>query len=181
MPPGAFVRGCALWVGIPVTLALLGVVPWMRASPPTNLQGMGGSWYLGKGPSQVIEAGTQFQMLYRKGGRRYVRMDGGIDDARYYPPDCVVYSAVREYRGPIFAVCGDRMPVRIMNSGIDWSFHEDGLLLPRGTTLAGSSIRVESTQLKPIQAIVELALRQPPYSGAGQRAIPPCQGIGSIP
>jgi hypothetical protein len=87
-----------------------------------------------------------------------------IDQARYYAPDCVVYSAVRDNRGPIFAVCGDRMPVRIMNSGIDWSFEEEGLVLPRGRTLAASNIRVAITELKPIEAIMAFALRQPPYA-----------------
>lgn len=161
----AFLRGCALWVGTPAVLFVLAVIFWIRFSPPNNLEAIGDSWYLGTSSTNlIIEAGTRFRSLYRKTGRRYVQVDRMIDVARYYAPDCVVYSAVRDYRGPIFAVCGDRMPVRIMNSGIDWSFEEDGLVLPRGRTLAGSNIRVETTELKPIEAIVALALRSPPYA-----------------
>jgi hypothetical protein len=125
---------------------------------------LGGSWYLGTSSSLITGAGTRFRRLYRKVEGRYVQVDERIDEARYYSPDCVVYSAVRESREPVFAVCGDRTPVRVMNSGIDWSLQEEGLVLSSGRTPAGSTTRVESTELKPILAIMALALRQPTYA-----------------
>jgi len=79
-----------------------------------------------------------------------------VERALYYDADCVVYSAVRQYRGPKFAVCGDRTPVRVMTWGGDWSIEPDGLISP--------DTRVGATVLKPIAAIIALAVRQPPYA-----------------
>jgi lysophospholipase L1-like esterase len=137
---------------------------WWFAVPPRSLTHIGGGWYIQRGRPLAIESGTRFQTLYRKSSAGYLRVERLVHDYRFYPPDCVIYAAVREYRGPVFAACGDRREIGIMRSGTAWTLEEDGILRPAGQRVGDSANAevVEQTRLKPIESIVAAAMRQPP-------------------
>jgi hypothetical protein len=160
-----FLKRFALWVALPATIVVLSLVAWLRLGAPYMLRPVGGAWYLGSNiPFDIIEAGTRFRSLYRKDGRSYVQVDRMVGTAQYYRSGCVVYEAVHTYRGPIFAVCGDRTPVRIIDGGDNWSIQPEGLISPETRRRQGTYEFVGPLVLKPIEAIITLALQQPPYA-----------------
>src|SRR3954469_154696 len=77
-----------------------------------RLEPIGGHWAVGR--SRIGLGST----LVRVGGDPFFQrttIASGLQDYRFYTPDCVVYSASGSLKGVvILAVCGDRMPVMVV-------------------------------------------------------------------
>jgi len=92
-----------------------------------------------------------------------VPVDTLMYDHRVYPPDCIVWATAREHRGPIFAACGDRRETGVMAHGTHWVLDDDGIVLPQGEAIDGGRPGqvAAQTELKPIDAVLAAAMRQP--------------------
>src|SRR5918997_1241697 len=72
---------------------------------------LGGRWTIASAARPIPEAGFASQRLLRVGVVTTSTVDEWIDVARFYPPDCVLYT--RTKKTSLFAACGDRAPVAV--------------------------------------------------------------------
>lgn len=135
---------------------------------------IGGSWIIDEGV-KLPESGPQPRSLVRETAAGRVTVDRFVEMYRFHEPDCVVYQTAAEH--DVFAVCGDRTPVRITSSlGRQWRFEPGGLHRSGSPRIVSGRV-IDDAEVIPIDAIVSLAQRQPPFHadwqpGAGT-GIPP--------
>jgi hypothetical protein len=125
-----------------------------------RLDRIGGRWAIGHVQS-LPEAGGGQRRLYRLTLLGRVRVDDLVQDARFYAPDCVIYSTRRRAASNIyFAACGNRIPVAVSWTG--YTLEADGLQRVDSTWLQSGSIRIRR-RLIPIATIRTAAARQPRF------------------
>jgi len=125
-----------------------------------RLERLGGQWAIGH-VQTLPEAGGNQQRLYRLTGLTRIRVDDLVRQARYYAPDCVIYSAYRRTgSSTYFAVCGSRTPLAVGWTG--YALDADGLRRVDTVWLASDRVRLH-TQFIPIGTIRAAAERQPRY------------------
>ena len=108
-------------------------VAWNYVKPPAGAHPIGGKFYVEK-REWGAEMDPVYYNLWRREFIQYERVDIEMSAYTFHKPDCVLYTGLNMFRSPRWAVCGDRSPMRVLD-----------------TTMVASSI-------------VELAMRQPPYS-----------------
>ena len=168
-----------LSIAIPTALVLM-LLASLSDNGPADLQAVGGAWYIHAPSGFVVESGSPPRTLYRKIGSHFVHVDERIIDHHFYAPDCLVYSALRQSRGRLFAVCGERTPFRIMD-GLEWSIEDEGLVQMKGRQVVASTDHYDHTKVKPIAQIIARAMRQPPYKRGWEMRDPFKPGDDPIP
>ena len=131
------------------------------------MQPLGGSWYLEhvKSVSFGGHSAPAHKDLRRKRGKRFRAVDTWLEHARFYPPDCVAWAAGRTGM-PWYFACGDRRPIELPS----WVLSAGPQGLIGGyVTRAG----VESWELLPLDSVLPVALRAPPYEPGWIETIQP--------
>lgn len=101
-----------------------------------------GSWELAK-KNTFVDSGSPQLSLIHSVGNRHVQIDDFVFTPRCFPNDCVTYG--RSFGGEVamYAVCGDRIPMRLMISrdALDnWSQTTDGLQRVAAITSRGDHV-----------------------------------------
>ena len=142
-------------VALTIVIAIGGDVA-MHRRRPADATPIGGAWFVTPLKSYYGAGHTSpsMQSLYRMHGAWYTEVTTSAVRVRFYEPDCVVFQTILPI-GMIWAACGDRSPVAILRAASDWVFKFE----PEGLV----DYDVGAVFVKPIDRVLALAQRQPPY------------------
>ena len=146
------------------------------------MSSLGGSWYVYKPASLLIEAGHQQQVLYREWKHGRVRIAEDIASQHYYSGvDCLLWESVIGGPDIVYAGCRDRVPiVVVVTEDLEhWSMEFRGLVRVEDDRVSADGVPIRPTLIFTPAAIAAAAAQQPEFTPGAEAALVDLEPIES--